>query len=200
MKIKTGSVIYSLAGPPPVRFTDRLKLADAIVRNPGTAAEGADLVLGPLERLSHVARVLDTEITLRDPSRPDVVLARFSGNSYSQVARSLLVSGDTELFGHVLRVGGATERKCMLRLPSQQNAVFCRGSCPRKSLASWGGGSTKRCLSPVQRAGFVVIGTSSASLSGKYRNRGLGSLLEAREAVRKAGGATGMTSPTPRRS
>jgi hypothetical protein len=187
MRIKTGSAIYSLAGPPPVRFTERLRLAYTIVREPETS-EVEDFVLSPLQRLSHVARVLDTEITLRDPSRPRAVLARFGGDSYSRVASSLLVSGETQLFGKVLRVGGATEKKCMLRIPSQQHAIYC--SVDSVIVARELG---KRLYQEVLAAGVaqwlrsnwhVVAFTIREVSQPKHR-----SLLEAREAVRRAGGS-----------
>jgi hypothetical protein len=187
MKIKTGSAIYSLAGPPPVRFADRLRLADAIVRDPETA-DGADFVLSPLERLSQVAKALDTEITLRDPSKHREVLARFGGDSYRRVADSLLVSGDTELFGKVLRVGGATERKCMLRIPSQQHAIYCRiesvnvaRELGRRLYQEVLAAGTANWL----RSNWHVIAFTVRDVSQPKP----GSLLEAREAVRKAGGS-----------
>ena len=54
------------------------------------------------------------------------MLARIGPDSARVLKRSLLVEGDTTIYGQVKRVGGVTAMRCSLWLPSQSELVSCK--------------------------------------------------------------------------
>lgn len=124
LKIRKGSANYWFAGPAQERFAPRLYKTETILRTPAEAGD-EDFFLSPLERLSNVARHLDCVIELRQPGRGGEVYFNVAHDSYRSIAGTLLVRGQTEIFGKVVRVGGASRKKCSLRADSQPHLLYC---------------------------------------------------------------------------
>ena len=125
VQVKRGSAIYQIATRKPELAIARLRQTGGVLDDPESIGD-KDFMLGPLDELSAVSRSLDSPILLKTPGRDGVVLATIVPTSYSHVSKSLFVEGETTLFGRVERVGGATERKCGLRIPNRVRMLFCR--------------------------------------------------------------------------
>lgn len=126
VKVKRGSAVFSLGGQPSPVVLDRLRETGKVLQEPETGGD-KDYILNPIEQLSAIAKKLACAIILRDPrNNTNGVLARIESGSYQKIARSILVSGDTSFVGKVERVGGATARRCALRVPFQANLLYCR--------------------------------------------------------------------------
>jgi hypothetical protein len=99
----------------------------------------------------------------------------------------MLVSGETTLFGRVMRVGGAQEVRCALRVDGRHKLLFC--DVANHHISQELG---KRLYEPV------VVGGTAQWISRSWRLISFritsvrqlkkGSLLESMKALRKAGG------------
>ena len=62
----------------------------------------------------------------RQPGKDGRVFATIDGDSYSILAATAFVTGESSIYGYLERVGGATEQRCGLRLPNQlRKMVYC---------------------------------------------------------------------------
>lgn len=89
----------------------------------GRLVPDAGFAIRPIDELSRLARSLGCTIRI-ERDRTDV-LATIQGDSYDKLVGSSLISGETTITGEVKRVGGATGRRCMLRLPSRLELLYC---------------------------------------------------------------------------
>ncbi|CAN5875038.1 hypothetical protein BH23PLA1_BH23PLA1_02900 [soil metagenome] len=124
--VRRGSARYAFNGTPDPETFERLRIVGNVLENPN-AAQGIDFSLGAVADLSQIAARLRCQIII---ARPDAgkssILARIGPDSARSLKDSLLLSGETSIFGEVNRVGGATEVRCALRLPSQERLLYCR--------------------------------------------------------------------------
>jgi hypothetical protein len=124
LQVKRGSAVYQFAAPLPELSLANLRDAGNTLDNPDSMGD-REYVLGPVQELSSVAKSLDCSIVLKEPGREGPILARIEPSSYSTISSRLIVSGDTAIVGRVVRVGGATQNKCGLRLPNRDRMLFC---------------------------------------------------------------------------
>lgn len=124
LRVKRGSAVYQFAAPKADLALQHLRVAGRILDDPETIGE-SDYVLHPVEELSAVARSLDCRITIREPGDRTAVLARIEPDSYQAISRRLIITDEATITGKVMRVGGATQRKCGLRIPSQHRMLYC---------------------------------------------------------------------------
>ena len=124
--VRDGPADYIFGGPDAPATLERLRGIGEALDDPTTAA-GLDVSLRALADLSALAtrhrcqihiEGLDGEIV-----RP---LVQIGPESAKTLENLLLIEGETSLFGHVMRVGGVTEMRCSIRLPSQDAPVHCR--------------------------------------------------------------------------
>ncbi len=125
LQVTRGSAIYQISGSHPQSLLSRLRESGRILREPEDLGEN-DHILGPVERLSTIARSLECRIVVKEPGRHQPVLAVFAADTYEEFSRTLFFEGDTEVRGKVERVGGAKERKCGLRVSFQPNMLICK--------------------------------------------------------------------------
>ncbi len=125
LQIRRGSAVYQFSAPVPGIALGHLRETGRVLERPDEIGE-SDYILNPVEELSAIARSLECAITLKVPGKGGPVLARIGPDSYASVSRRLLISGETTIVGRVERVGGATEQKCGLRIPSQSRMLFCK--------------------------------------------------------------------------
>ena len=126
-------------------------------------------------------------ITLREPGRDGGVLASIEPDTYELISKSLLIQGDTSFVGKIQRVGGATEMKCALRVDFQQRLMFCKVASQEISREMG-----KRLYEEVVvhgtalwlRTSWRIFAFTVTSISQPKQ----GSLTQAFEALRKAGG------------
>jgi hypothetical protein len=120
-----GSAVFRFVGPSPAVAIAHIKETGEVLKNPNNLGP-SEYVLRPVKDLSAIARALECPIVLREPGRGGAVLATITGDSYGLISKSLLLDGDTSIAGRVMRVGGATEIRCGLRVAFQSRMLFCR--------------------------------------------------------------------------
>jgi hypothetical protein len=125
LQVRRGSALYQFSTPAPAPALAHLREAGRVLERPETIGD-RDYILSPVEELSTIAKRLDCSIVLREPGKGDEVLARIEPASYTSISEKLFVTGETAITGKVERVGGATERKCGLRVPGQSRMLICR--------------------------------------------------------------------------
>ncbi len=189
--VKRGSAIYQVAGPSsasPAMARGNLKMVGKLLENPEHADAQDDYMLSPIERLSTAARRLQCTITVREPGKRGAVLAKIEPVSYEAISRTLLITGETSFVGQVQRVGGATAVRCGLRVPFKNRMLICKVA--NSQIA--------RKIGERLYQEIVVFGTANW-LKNSWRlfsftikdvqQPSQGSILEAIEALREAGGS-----------
>jgi len=122
---RTSSAVFRFVGLSPELTIHRLRETGKILQNPQADGE-SEYILRPVKDLSAIAQSLQCSIILRQSGNGHDALARIEANSFARISQSLLVSGNTSITGTVQRVGGATEVRCALRIPTQSRLLFCR--------------------------------------------------------------------------
>jgi hypothetical protein len=122
--VRRGSAVFRCIADESDQLIRGLRSARLALSNPEQYANLA-LVLPSLERLSKIAKALNSPVVVRNPHDRDDVIARFEQATYDAVARQLLVGGEHSLDANVQRVGGATGRRCLLRVPGRSRILYC---------------------------------------------------------------------------
>jgi hypothetical protein len=185
--VKTGSARYNVASNDPEGAIKTLSDAGLSLQDPDHAELDPEM-LSPIEELSRIAKSLECRIEFRKPGRGGDLLAIITSLSFDELARTAFVIAESSVFGYLERVGGAVERHCGLRLPTQSAKMVI---CPVESVdlvRALGQHvyENVRVSGPVtwfRKTGRVKTITVRAFEPSKK-----GSILEALEHIREAGG------------
>jgi hypothetical protein len=120
-----GSAAFQFVGPAPALAISFLREAGRVLNRPEEIGN-KDYILRPVEDLSATARALHCSIIVREHGKDQPILARIGPDSYRSISHSLLITGETAISGKIVRVGGATRRKCSLRIPDRYGLLYCR--------------------------------------------------------------------------
>ena len=124
VRVDRGSAIYACAATDATFILDHLRSTFASIASRQFDSSFASR-LRPLRELSLIARRLDCCIEVRDPDIDDGVVARIEPDTFDGLRDSLLVSARRTIAGNVQRVGGATGKRCALRVPFQSKLLYC---------------------------------------------------------------------------
>jgi len=124
LQLRRGSAVCVFRSEVPELALANLQETGAVLERPETIGDRG-YILSPVEELSAVARTLHSTIVVRKPGRDGAVLATIGPESYASMSQTVLTRGDAALSGKVVRVGGATERKCGLRIPGRTRMLIC---------------------------------------------------------------------------
>lgn len=124
--VVSGSARYKIAAKDPDRTIKTLAEAGRALKNPDDEDWSVDF-LSPIEELSSIAKSLRCAIEFREPGKKDgEIYAIIESGSYAKLAATAFVIGESSVYGYLERVGGATEQRCGLRLPTQlRKMVYC---------------------------------------------------------------------------
>jgi hypothetical protein len=185
--VRRGSAAYRFAGDAATQIIARLRLVGDVLDDPGHVGEN-DYLLAPLERISTSAKTLGCEVRIKKPGRDGSVLAEIGPKSYDKIAKLIFVSGETSITGNVQRVGGATDMRCALRVPTQQRLLFCKvktkeiartlGDCLYKNVSATG--QARWIKGTWHLNAFTVTGVAELKTA---------SVLDAFKAIYDAGGS-----------
>lgn len=129
LDIRSSSASYAVAAPAHAFAMSLLQETGKGLKAP-ERHDWSGATLSSIEQLSEVAKSLGCQIEIRRPrkgKRDGDVLAKITPTTFDEVARVAFVYGRTTIFGTIERVGGATERHCGLRIPTQpRKMVICR--------------------------------------------------------------------------
>ena len=122
---RTSSAVFRFVGLSPKTTLERFRDTGRLLKDPN-AGGASEYILRPVKDLSAIAGSLSCTVLLRGAGGENEILAKIEPNSFDQISRSMLISGTTNISGTVMRVGGATEMRCALRVPFQQRLLFCK--------------------------------------------------------------------------
>jgi hypothetical protein len=187
VKVLRGSAIYRLAGPPPAVAVARLRILGEVIGEPDKIGDH-DYLLEPVNVLSRAAAKLGCRISIREAGPDHAILARIGPETYDDLSRSILVTGQTSFSGRVERVGGATRSRCGLRVAFQKRMLICR--VPNPEVARVLGENLYRTVVASGTASWIrttwrVFGFRIESV----RPLEQGSIVEMLGDVRDAGGS-----------
>ena len=81
--------------------------------------------LHPIEKLSDTARAMGCSIEVAAKNHRTTPLFTICQDSFHSISGRLLTAGETTVIGIVMRAGGATTEKCMLRVPGRHRGLYC---------------------------------------------------------------------------
>lgn len=122
--VKRGSSRYEISSLWPEQSVKNIRDVGKVLVKPDTIGP-REYILGPVHTLSEISRSLNSMIQIREPGRSGAILATIQPSTYSALSERLLVKGETTIFGKVERVGGATSKKCGLRLVGRSKMLIC---------------------------------------------------------------------------
>lgn len=126
LDIRRGSAVYECVAKDANFAVSRFESLGQMLGNPESAIDqDFDDTLSPLEELSGIARKLRCVIQIRKAIKPHNIIAEIDADAFRNVSQHLIVEGTTNLSGTIVRVGGATDMKCVLRLPMRQRLLYC---------------------------------------------------------------------------
>lgn len=125
LDVKRGSAVFPCLARRP-NAVDNLRRVGRFLHAPETTDDDRfAYAIRPAKVLSGIARHLECSIEIREFAGRHRSLATIKSTTYMEVSKSLLVSGPTTVSGTVQRVGGATNMRCALRVPSRDRLLFC---------------------------------------------------------------------------
>ena len=187
VRVRRGSARYALAGPSRAVAGANLRILGDVIRHPDQIGEN-DYLLRPVHVLSRAASKLECKISIREPGPGGVILARIGPETYTDLSKSILISGQTEFGGKVERVGGATRSKCGLRVPFQKRMLICR--VPDSAVArTLGENLYRRVVVSGEAAWIRTTWRVYAFRIESVRPLKEGSLSDKLQAIRQAGGS-----------
>ena len=127
LKVRRGSAVYALAGNSPEPAISKLRIFGEFITDPeyDFSVENPRCYLGSLKYLSRVSAKLDCPIIIRLPGKAGEELARVEPDSYRNRSHSMFITGQGSIAGTVKGVGGATKRRCRLRVGFMKRLLYC---------------------------------------------------------------------------
>lgn len=128
LKVRRGSAVYSCVSRSPVEAQRNLRLVGQMLSGLETAIAEDDLMVTafrPIESLSSVARTVGCRIEVRARNAPDTPLFVIDGDDFEKLSSRLLLTGETTVVGTVVRAGGATGMRCLMRVPERRRILYC---------------------------------------------------------------------------
>jgi hypothetical protein len=187
LDVRRGSAIFRFYGLMPQPALERLETAGRILKDPESIGDN-DYILSYIKQLSGTARHLDCKIVVRKPGKGSPILARIGPESYREMTRTVFITGETSIIGHVQRVGNVTGARCGLHVPFQERMLICKVAHidVARKLGEW-------LYQRVQVQGTARWLKKSWRIVGftikEVKRPKPKSILEAMEQLRNAGGA-----------
>jgi len=81
--------------------------------------------LRPIAVLSEIARTVGGRVEVRVVDQHRTPAFSVGQEDYQRISERLFVTGETTIVGKVERAGGATEMRCLLRVPGRRRILYC---------------------------------------------------------------------------
>lgn len=128
LKVRRGSAVYSCISRSPNEARENLRLVGKMVSTLDTSATEADLVVSafrPIRTLSFVAKSLNCQLEVYPSSGGEAPLLTIHEADYEKLSNRLLLEGEATVIGTVVRAGGATDMRCLMRIPNRTRLLYC---------------------------------------------------------------------------
>ncbi len=138
LQIRRGSAVYSCVSRAPDEARHNLTQVGVMLSGLDQTQTEDDLMVTafrPIETLSQAARSIGCRLEVYyDRNRNSPVFA-VDEDDFSRLSKRLLLTGETTVIGRVERVGGATQTKCLLRMPNRKPLLYCNVESDKPKLA-----------------------------------------------------------------
>lgn len=127
-KVRSGSAVYAcVSRAPDEARTNLSRVGTLLSSTDGDELEEDGLIaaLRPIESLSDVAKSVGCRIEVALTEHRETPLFTIGKDAFRRISERLLLRGETTVVGRVERAGGATQMRCMLRVPGRTRSLFC---------------------------------------------------------------------------
>lgn len=129
LKVRRGSAVYSCVSRAPDEARHNLKLVGRMLSNMEGKQKESDLMVSafrPIEALSSVARSVGCRLEIYPAAKgDDDPIFTIEAGDFERLSSRLLLKGETTVVGTVVRVGGATGMRCLMRVPQRHHLLYC---------------------------------------------------------------------------
>ena len=128
LKVRRGSAVYSCVSRAPDEARQNLRLVGRMLSSLDAPNTEDDLMVSafrPIETLSSVARSVGCRLEIYPASDRDNPIFSIESGDFKKLSSRLLLAGDTTVVGTVVRAGGATDMRCLMRVPGRQRILYC---------------------------------------------------------------------------
>lgn len=125
--VRKGSAVYDCVANCPNEAAQNFEKVSVFLADPDADSLSDEIgtVLPPLKSLSHVARLLNCRVTVHLPALRKEPLFEVDSGIYERITERAFVTGETTIVGEVMRAGGATEMRCVLRVVGRSRLLYC---------------------------------------------------------------------------
>jgi hypothetical protein len=123
--VRRGSAVYPClidGGTPILAGFDAI---GAVARLEDTAKLTFSM-LSPIRILSEIAKKFEGVVEVFEGKKAGQPAAVFAPDTYSRIRGTSLITDDATVSGILMRVGGAEDRKCSIRIPGRASLLYCR--------------------------------------------------------------------------
>lgn len=128
VNVRRGSACYDLRAQSPGIALTNLGRTGNLLAAESLNDDLEDMLVAaiePIRKLSRIAKAIDGSIEVLPMSNIKQALFEITSDAFRRLSSSMLIEGATRIVAEVLRVGGATESRCMLGLPGRTKKLFC---------------------------------------------------------------------------
>ena len=128
-KVSSGSARYACVSRSPDEAKQNLRRAGELLASAFDADsddDGLIAALNPIQHLSEIAKSIECNIEVsllgQKKSRP---LFSIDSSAFQRLSDKLMLEGETTVIGRVVRAGGATQMRCMMRVDGRRRGLYC---------------------------------------------------------------------------
>jgi hypothetical protein len=127
VNVREGSACYDCVSQSPAEATTNFRRVGRFIVTPDADQEDDDLgtVLAPLKALSQVAKTCDCTVSVWTTGAAEEQLLTIDSGVYERVTERAFITGETTIIGELLRLGGATDVRCVMRIPGRRQLLYC---------------------------------------------------------------------------
>lgn len=124
VQVKRGSAVFCLSVDDPAGCLGNLRKIRTVLRE-GRLDDATAYAADAIRSLSALAQRYNCPLTLATGNGRRQEWLRVEAETYERVAQTAFTRGELTTVAYLLRVGGATAHKCVLRLPGRRRVLFC---------------------------------------------------------------------------
>jgi len=125
--VRKGSAVYDCIAGCPGEAAINFQRVGLFLNEPDgdSLSDQIGTVLAPLKALSQIAKLLKCTLAVYVPGLRAEPFFKIESGIYERITERAFVSGETTIIGEVVRAGGATDVRCLLRVPGRTKLLYC---------------------------------------------------------------------------
>ncbi len=128
LKVRRGSAVYSCISRAPDEARKNLNLVGKMLSGLDGKYKEGDLMVSafrPIETLSTVARTIGCRLEVYPAAKKDSPIFAIEAGDFDKLSSRLLLKGEATVLGTIVRAGGATGMRCLMRVPERHHLLYC---------------------------------------------------------------------------